>query len=433
MVPKLTGSGYVAPSCGGPDQPEWGGAATDTFAGGTSGDPDSMKTLQGYWNLIGVVQGSPPFAVNGAEPSSWDALSNVAFGTSTSTEVKSTNDQENSFLQSASAKLEIGLRRKDPEKEGSFLEPQLSQSYGHGWLSSKGKTTKSTVGIELEFGTDPAPSDPSALGTSGWAIFTAPTLIAQDFRLYAYDFSISSGSGTSLGQDAHTVSVYETPNLSHGSYVLGAPGGSGDSYPGLLAGVVGHAPSTDLETWGLPDPTDKGYTIVMGDGLHGDTQVPSLSYSSSGGTKVVISSENATLTGSGHTNDVGIEAGLGIKAATRINGLDGSAEGELTAGYEGNFAQTKETTTTTGTDVSVSVSLPPCPATSTDCLSAITVQPFWLQASDDTAPWVPTGRGDLPWFLTWTVTYWRNVNGSTGGHSWPSEERGPGRCPFRSR
>jgi hypothetical protein len=51
-----------------------------------------------------------------------------------------------------------------------------------------------------------------------------------------------------------------------------------------------------------------------------------------------------------------------------------------------------------------------CPVLQPGCVTSVSVQPFFLQALDKAAPWIPTAyQTQLPWCITWKVTDLKKV------------------------
>ncbi len=392
MVPENRSTPISCPTP--PDPGSWGGEVTDTDPANT--DPDTMAALRSYWTLLGVVMGSPPFAVNDASDWEIPELSNVIYSKTDSISMTNTEERENSVLQSSSAKVGIGLKRLS-------LTPQYSQSYGHAWRSANEKTTTTTTTLVGTFGTNSAdPEHPEDLGRFGWALFNIPNYVVQDYALYAYDYSTATQAGTSLGQDIHSVQVSGTPDLKGLAFELENPGGPNDDIPGLMAGIGPFHRSTDLDGWsgGFSD-AGTNYSIKWGDGTHGEKTVNSLYMGQNSSTAITISRDDESIVTKGQTNDVDVDAGLGIGVKTKLKGLSLKGGVELSAGYSGSFSSSTTTTTSTGKEVSAQLGIPTC--SSPDCIKTLTVQPFWLQATDTSAPWIPPGRDQLPWVLTWQV------------------------------
>jgi hypothetical protein len=377
----------------------WGGEITDTDPAST--DPETVAALRKYWTLIGVVMGSPPFAWN--EATDWEIpeLSNVKYGGSVSTGVTHTEERENTALQSSSGKIRIGLKRFG-------LTPQFEQSYKHAWKSTSEDTSTIKTSLEQVLGTKHADTTaPEDLGRFGWAIFNIPNYAVQDFALYAYDYDPATGTGTPLGQDLHSIVVTGQPAVKGLAFELVNPGGPNDDVPGLMSGIGPFHRSTDLESgWkeGFSNAASN-YTIVWGDGVHGEKNINPIYMGQNSGSAVTISRDDETVETKGETDEVEVKAGLGFDMKTRLKGagsvLTLKGEMELLAGYSGKFTSSVTTKTATGKEVSAELGIPTCGAP--DCLKTLTVQPFWLKATDASAPWIPPGSGQLPWVLTWQV------------------------------
>ena len=182
-------SDYMVPQHNDPNY-GWDGVPTETA--NATGDDDKSKALRNFWSLVGIVLGPPPFAMNGAEDAS--GLSEVQYGHSQSTSVTTTLSSTKTLSVATNEKI-----------EGGFGEANLDFSYAHGWTSSHGTTNTVEVSSYYTFG--PASEMAPDQGIHGWAIFNAPVFVTQQYKLYAYDYDISSGQGTYLNQDMYATSL----------------------------------------------------------------------------------------------------------------------------------------------------------------------------------------------------------------------------------
>ncbi len=162
------------------NDPTYGWAGTPTATADKAG-----TELQSLWTLVGVVRGPQPFAMNaapsaclsGTQPLAW-----ADYGKDTSKTVSTTSTSESTISVSSDSTI-----------KGGIGELSLDLSYAHGWNSSHG--TSKTVSVSQDFQFDPC-SEAGTQGIHGWAIFNAPTLVTQWYKLYAYDYDQSSGAGT---------------------------------------------------------------------------------------------------------------------------------------------------------------------------------------------------------------------------------------------
>lgn len=182
---------------------DMGGSETNTTQGDPN-DPDALRIRQGYWTLVGVILGSPPFAQNGyAAFADYQDFSNVNYGQDNDTTVEQTETRSNSVFVSAGGEIHAGLENV------VGIGATFDESSKHAWESASGSTTTQQVKRTDLMGTQNSAC--TELGKWGWALFEAPIMIYQDWKAYAYDYSASSGCGTSLNQDLHTIKVRGLP------------------------------------------------------------------------------------------------------------------------------------------------------------------------------------------------------------------------------
>ena len=401
MVPQNTD---IPPTCSDP-----GGTATDTGAG----TDEQNETLRKYWTLVGMVMGSPPFVVNKAQDFEIAELSNVTYGQSQTAEVSNEQETDNSVLVSAGVTVQGGI-------EHVFgIKDQLDYSYKHGWESAHGTSTSSTVSYGQTFGTKNASTDPDnldKLGTMGWAFFHVPTIVVQNYALYAYDYNVNTNSGTSLNQNITTTQVKQADlSFRPAAFELANPGGPNDTYPGLLSGIAPLTKSTDMTGWTQgweSNSAAKHYVTLLGDSTAGETKINTISFVDGSYGSVSYSQERETIKTSGQTSDIEISNELSLDVGTELKGFDV----DLKAGYDGHFSTSVTTTTTLGTDVEAAAQIPAC--YEAGCLQSLTVQPYLLQATDSSAPWIPTGyNGQLPWAMHWKIVSQNPANGNQSGVS----------------
>ena len=382
----------VAITCG-----SWGGSGTDT---GSSTDPADMATLRKYWSLVGVVLGSPPFAVNGLDDYEIENISNVQYGQDQGVQVQHAQEWENSVLFSAGLQVHAGFF------DGLLkIEDQLDLGYKHAWQTAHEDTSSSSIGFDIEMGTVASnPDNLEDLGRFGWAIFNVPTVIVQDYALYAYDYSVQTMSGTYLNQDLHSTQVLpDGLSVLPFSFELENPGGPNDEVPGLLAGMGPFPKSTDLDQWTATWESAGGgpWTTVLGTGGNLEPKVNPVKFSQGQNVSVTFSKDSETVDSSGQTTSVDISDELGMEVGTKLRGF----KADLKAGYEGQFSTKVTNSTSFSSEVTAGLGMKPCESPGPGCVSSLTVQPFWLQATDVTAPWIPAGYNQqLPWCMAWQVT-----------------------------
>jgi hypothetical protein len=413
MVPKNT---EIPPTLTNP-----GGMATDTGAGASAAQ---IATYQKYWTLVGVVMGSPPFALNEAQDFEIANLSNVTYGQNQTAEVSNSQVTDSNLLVSAGASVQAGL------SDVIGLKYQVDLSYKHGWESVNGTSSTSTVSYGLTFGTENAatnPNDAASIGMYGWAIFHIPTIVVQDYALYAYDYDTATNIGTYLNQDITTTQV-NTGDLSYRqvAFELANPGGPNDTIPGLMSGMTPLTKSTDFTGWqqgwesNSTDSATTYYTTLLGDGTAGETKINTITFVPNSNGSVSYSQDKQTVTTTGQSNDIEVSSQDELTVDTGLLGFAAN----LKAGYSGNFSNSETTTTTLGSDVEAALGMPNC--SDSGCINSLTVQPYWLNATASGAPWVPTAyNSQLPWALQWRIVNYSTNGGGQAGVS-PTPDQGSG-------
>ena len=360
----------------------WAGVPTSTSSG--TGDDDDAKKLRNLWSLVGVVLGPPPFAFNGASDAS--GLSDVQYGIDQSQSVTTTH--------TSSQTLSVG---SETTIQGGIGEANFDFSYAHGWTSSHGTTHTVEVSTFYTFG--PASESVGEQGIHGWAIFNAPILITQRFKNYAYDKS------TYLGQDMYTTSTGSIVQQT-AYFNLQAP--SNGSVPDLFKGMDKYPYSTDLAGWSAynwnPDPNNSNWTVKFG-----DVSNPPVGILSQGvNTTQVYTETKSTMDSKGNSNSFSVSAGVSFDI------IEGFSE-DIKMGYDAEFETTTDVETTLTKSVSSSLNMPIPPDTH-GYIKNLSIQPYWLQAKTEAAPWIPKDyNGNLPWAIIWHVLHYDTIGGGSAG------------------
>jgi hypothetical protein len=359
----------------------WEGVPTPT-SGATSG-----TDLANLWTLVGVVLGPPPFAMNALPDAcpSEDPVSWVDYGKDTSTTVSTTSTSTSTISVASETKIEGGLG-----------EASLDLSYAHAWTHSKGTTN--TVSVSQNFTFSPC-QESGTPGLHGWVIFDAPTLVTQQYKIYAYDYQHSNGSGTYLGQSIYTTVTGEVvQQLAY--FDLANPSGS-------FEGIPAYPDSTDYVGWSqCPDWSSGGSDWSV---TFGDTTSPQMPVLSLGGKDEVSYAQSDTkISSTGNSNSFGVKLGGKLQ-------IEGFSE-SLSVGYDGEWSTETSTESTITTSVTCGLNLP-IPPGNPGYVTSLTVQPYWLQAKTYKAPWIPSQgyNGDLPWCITWAVKQYQTGDGGTAG------------------
>jgi hypothetical protein len=368
----------------------WAGAPTVTSTA-TSGSDDDNKR-RALWSLVGLVIGPPPFALNGIPDASWPlVLSQVQYGI----------DQSQSVTTTLTSSQTISVAMNNSIQAG-FGEFNLDLSYAHAWTSSYGTTHTVETSTYYTFG--PMDETPPDQGTHGWAIFNAPTFVTQQYKVYAYDYNQSTGTGTYLNQDIYATSVGAVvPQTAY--FTLANP--ANGAIQNLMQGFPIYPNSTDIAHWfGIQDWNNGGsnWTAIFGD--HSSPAVGTLNV----GTDIqqTYAQTDTTNYSKGNNNSFSISAGASFDV------LEGFSTG-VTVGYDAEFGTETDVASTITKSVSCSLNMP-IPPNTPGYVNSMTTQPYWLQAKTAKAPWIPTGySGNLPWCITWDVLQYSTVGGTTVG------------------
>ncbi|RJR45296.1 MAG: hypothetical protein C4567_03540 [Deltaproteobacteria bacterium] len=367
----------------------WDGVPTTTVNAG--GDDDKSKALRSLWSLIGIVLGPSPFAVNQVtDEYDLHELSNVEYGKDQSQSVSTTHTSTNT--------ISVGTETKI---QGGMGEANLDFSYAHAWTSSHGTTHTVDVSTYYTFGTQ---AESSNYGTYGYAIFNCPILVTQQYKVYAYD------GLTYLGQDMYTTSTADVAQRT-GYFDLQNP--SDGVIQGLFQGLTPYPYSTDLQSWFQICNWNSGgsdWKVKFG-----DLSSPHVDVLNGGPpTTVTYSESDSTMDSKGNSNS------FSVSADASFDILEGFSAG-ITMGYDGEFETTTEIESTITNSVSCTLGMP-VPDKNPGYIQNLTVQPYWLQATSDKAPWIPAGySGNLPWCITWNVTGYDTIGENTLGTSPPPQ------------
>ncbi len=366
---------------------KWYGLPTPTAS--ATGDTDKAQKLRNLWTLVGVVLGPPPYFVNPKDANSAvdpNIISEVDYGTTDST----ITSEYTSISQTISVGSELSI-------QGGLGEASLDFSYAHGWSSSQDKSEEVDVSTTYQFG---PPSDTPPYGQRGWVLFNAPVLLTQRYKIYAYDHS------TYLGQDMYTTigggAGHQVVYFNLQKPYIG-------QYTDLLKDMTAYWYSNDLAHWlNIRDWNAGGsdWSVKFGD--LSDPIVNPLSQGTS--TVESYTQSNTDTTQTDNSNSFSVDA------ATSFDFFEGFSAG-ISVGYSTEF----DTSSTVQTTVSENVTLylemkqdfPPYPE---DYVHDLQIQPYWLQAKTNQAPWIPSGyNGNLPWVITWNVTGYKIGPDSTAG------------------
>jgi hypothetical protein len=364
----------------------WTGLPTPTQNAISGSDTD--KQLRSLWTLVGIVLGPPPFALNGASDAS--GISSVVYATESGTTITSTETVSKTVSVASSSQI-----------KGGFGKFTLDLSYAHGWTSNNGASQ--TVDVQTQYTFGPQDETPPDQGVHGWALFYAPVLVTQWYKLYAYD------KATYLDQDIYATSVGDAKT--HVAYFSLANPSDG-SIPGLMDGFSIFPNSTDLNGWSVIQDWNAGGSDW--DVLFGDQSQPSVDSLDEGTTTSVTYTQTDTSTQSnGNSNSFSVSAGASFN-------LFGGFSTGVTVGYDADYSTSTEVDSTVSKGITCSLAMP-IPDNPGD-VTGLDVQPYWLRAKNADAPWIPAGYDqNLPWCLTWNVTGYHTLGGATAGLAAPPE------------
>jgi hypothetical protein len=381
----------------------WDGTPTQTSTA-LSDSPNDVK-LRGLWSLVAIILGPPPFYVNEGEAACATGevpISKVEYGTEQSVGVTTTQTTKHKLSVSSETTIKAG-----------FAEFSLDLSYAHAWTSTHGNT--SDVSVSTDFTFSPCSWGEDKAGVHGWAIFSAPLLLTQWYKVYAYDYDLSTDTGTGLNQYIFATSVGSS-TLQSAYFDLADPSDGNESIAGLFDGIPSYPDSTELSEWANykwdPPQNNPHWTEIFGP--YGEYQI---SHLSQGIDTTVQYAQGETTLDSHETSNT-----FSVEGSATFDVLNGFSE-KLTVGYETEFSTETEIKNTVSTDVSCSSimgGIDDCTNLDPDTVKGLNVQPYWLQAISDQAPWIPTGYGGTrPFCLTWKVLSYGTCDGATLGGALP--------------
>jgi len=395
---RVNPSDYLVPQHNDPVY-GWGGTPTSTSV--ATGDDERDQALRSLWSLVGIVLGPPPFTFNGATDAS--NLSIVNYGTSKTNSVTTTQATTRTISVSSETTIKAGL-----------AESQLDLSYAHAWTHSHGTSHSAEVSTFYGFG--PINETYPDQGIHGWAIFNAPTLLTQWYKLYAWSYdpdNPDSDQNVYLNQDMYVTTLGQVVQQT-AYFTLQNP--SDGQFQGLFADFPIYPDTTSYDQWAHIKNWNAGgskWSVIIGDGTQGQ-QMPTLSLGTQ--TTLEYTKTDEKLESNSNSNSFSISAGSSFD-------LFGGFKTGVTVGYETEFETTTEVSSTITESVSCSMTMPIPPINSPDdYVKSLSIQPYWLMAKTAKAPWIPASyKGNLPWCITWDVTSYETVGGKTGGTAPPPQ------------
>ena len=326
---------------------------------------DSVTTEdeKGCWNLLGVVEGCPPYTRNGKEGD--NKTSSIIYGYSETQEV----DLSTTYGLSVSVKATLG---NDSLKIGG----EAKQAFEVSNASSTTKTDSLTIPLGNSF--------ENKNGTDGWFLFAQPTLKSRTYQKF------------SQMDTAHKKIICEYTAISVASVGYVFDNYKLDSPP---VGMLKRKASTDLTSWGKNKTLrstnfiDTSSINPLTVSLSGqDSCTSKLSFEES---KKISSSLETTLTISGE--------------AAKEDLFKLETENDIKISFESS------TTYTWGKSVEANLTLSP-PESGKIGILSMQVKPLWyitkdnVSISDFTSKpyWIPNSYANsnqaVPWCVSWIVT-----------------------------
>lgn len=393
---------------------------TDTGGSNTPTGSMAVDIARHYWSLVGVILGSPPFAVNhlpATAETTAQELSNLDYASETETGL--THSQEWGKQYSMSAGLEVSA--------GFFGVGEVSNSFDVGYKHAEDTRHESestgTVGFGQKMGTNTFRTDAAppgdknlGLGKLGWALFNAPTIKVQDYAVFSYDYNYHTGvGGVYLNQDLTMISgATEKSTMKLYAFDLTDP--SKGDIEGLMAGMPGVMFHPDTGKWGFPKSTDLAgwsalewesntspWEVQFGRGSYTDSVIDAMGYGGGHNPTTHLAKTQKEVSSRGETTSLDISNTTSVSVQMGEIGMKAT----LKVGAESSFKTSTSDMTSFTTDVTAAINMGPCGievVDRSDCIRLLEVQPFVLKATDHTAPWIPANfQGQRPWAITWTV------------------------------
>ncbi len=326
----------------------------------------STSDERGCWNLIGVVEGCPPFTRNGTGGES--KTSSIVYGYSKTKNVK----LETKYGLSLSLKGTLG-------NDSVSIGGQTKQTFGVNIDSSSTMTYSLIMPLSNVFS--------NKNGKEGWLLYAQPSLRSRTYQKFA---NMDTGKKNALCE--YTAVNVESVAYAFIPYSLAHP----------PKGMIERAPSTDLESWKVNKPVENVHFINTNSinpltvNLAGQESCTSkLTFDQS---ETVASSMETTMTISG-------------KAAKK-DMFELETEGSVTLGF------TTSTTTSWSDSVEANLSIVP-PEEGTEGILSMEVTPLWYIVKDNVYMsdfkkkpyWVPDSHTkacqSVPWCVSWVVNSYR--------------------------
>lgn len=341
--------------------------------------------------VIGVIEGTPPFPVNGG-------VSNTLSSHVSTVELLKTVSDSYSTTWTVGASVAVSYGIKSPKN--SSLSAKFSS--GFSYKEEHSKTFTFTETHSLYSFTDGTATPKPNPGDLGWVLVLQPEIDSNQYILKSY-------SGDGLAYDEIT-DEFRVILIEYGDqtavrslpYYLenpAAPMGGSDPYPEIFEGMATRPLSTDMAGWeGVRD------------------------YYSQQNPSVIILNALPTIRGSAG-DDIGQTTAATVQDAET---LSSNASASVSASYLGilgvegnvNYSMDIKTTTTMTRSIGFKYNMPQCDGSSC-CVGYIDVTPVIYYAADYNAPWISNDiryfKKPKPWYLSYNI-YPSNDCSTTAPH-----------------
>lgn len=317
--------------------------------------------------VLGVIEGTPPFPVNGGVPESESSQTSTV-------ELAATSGYETATAWSVGGTVVASYGTK-------ILSIGLSAKLSAGLKYTKDTRTSSSTSTKISLFN--YTQDPH--GDLGWVLVLKPEILNDGYLIKAYDrHAISYGGETST--DALRLSTIQYgPGSSVVTYAYRLDNPTSTySYAAIFEGMAPRPLSTDIVAWQSVLQTDPSYKTLY--------QLPTVSGTL--GEKGNITIVRTTADGSTYSPSASFSA-----EASKLG---------FTFGASVAFSMDIKTTTSMMYSLGFNYNLPQCKA-STSCIAQIDIVPYILVANSDNtgynAPWISQDirnyRKPKPWCLSY--------------------------------
>jgi hypothetical protein len=169
--------------------------------------------------------------------------------------------------------------------------------------------------------------------------------------------------------------------------------------------VAGFPYSTEVEAWQNLEweSNSSPWKVKLGTGLFDEPAWNTMKFACGQNGGVSFTGSQQDVNSKGKTSSLAIRNNTEIGGETAFGGV----KAHLTVGGDWSWKTSTSDTTSITNDLGANISMQLCgpdvPA-GTKCVYNLVVRPYFLQATDSTAPWIPEAfREQRPWAITWKV------------------------------